>query len=229
MTFLFLVIVLIAFTVQSLTGFGGPLIAMPLGISVVGVELAKPVITFCAWLSAAVIAVRNRKHIVYRELFKMSGIMLVFLSGGVLLILIAVLILRRKETEFRTAMLPWSFAFVLSAWTLYNFMPAEPSALWGAVYLAAEGLLLLAECRLYHRLFDGFFALNDSRDGKALPAVYLYAAVRACGIGLSLAMWAREGDASFALTVAYLAWAVLLLVTTTWLMYRFYICKPKFR
>ena len=82
MTVLFLVVVFIAFTVQSLTGFGGPLIAMPLGISVVGVELAKPVITFCAWLSAAVIAVRNRKHIVYKELFKMSGIMLVFMIAG---------------------------------------------------------------------------------------------------------------------------------------------------
>ena len=82
MTVLFLVILFIAFTVQSLTGFGGPLIAMPLGISVVGVELAKPVITFCAWLSAAVIAVRNRKSIVYRELFKMSGVMIVFMIAG---------------------------------------------------------------------------------------------------------------------------------------------------
>ncbi len=82
MTVLFLVILFIAFTVQSLTGFGGPLIAMPLGISVVGVELAKPVITFCAWLSAAVIAVRNHKSIVYRELFKMSGVMIVFMIAG---------------------------------------------------------------------------------------------------------------------------------------------------
>ena len=82
MTVLFLVILFIAFAVQSLAGFGGPLIAMPLGISVVGVELAKPVITFCAWLSAAVIAVRNRKHIVYRELFKMSGVMIVFMIAG---------------------------------------------------------------------------------------------------------------------------------------------------
>ncbi len=82
MTVLFLVILFIAFAVQSLAGFGGPLIAMPLGISVVGVELAKPVITFCAWLSAAVIAVRNRRHIVYRELFKMSGVMLVFMIAG---------------------------------------------------------------------------------------------------------------------------------------------------
>ncbi|MBQ3954928.1 MAG: sulfite exporter TauE/SafE family protein, partial [Clostridia bacterium] len=69
MTVLFLLIVLAAFTVQSLTGFGGPLIAMPLGISAVGLATAKPVVTLCAWLSAAIVALKNRKDIVYPELF----------------------------------------------------------------------------------------------------------------------------------------------------------------
>lgn len=82
MTILFFVILFIAFTIQSLTGFGGPLIAMPLSISAVGVDLAKPVITLCAWASAAVIAWKNRKEIVWPELFKMSGTMLVFMAAG---------------------------------------------------------------------------------------------------------------------------------------------------
>ena len=82
MTVLFLLIVLAAFTVQSLTGFGGPLIAMPLGISAVGLATAKPVVTLCAWLSAAIVALKNRKDIVYPELFKMTGTMLVFMLAG---------------------------------------------------------------------------------------------------------------------------------------------------
>ena len=82
MIVLFLLILFAAFTIQSLTGFGGPLIAMPLGISVVGVEAAKPVITLCAWASAAVIALKNRRDIVSRELVKMSGTMLVFMAAG---------------------------------------------------------------------------------------------------------------------------------------------------
>ena len=82
MTVLFLVILFAAFTIQSLTGFGGPLFAMPLSIPAVGVSLAKPVITLCAWASAGVIAWRNRKDIVWRELFKMSGTMLVFMAAG---------------------------------------------------------------------------------------------------------------------------------------------------
>ncbi len=82
MTVLFLLILFAAFTIQSLTGFGGPLIAMPLSIPAVGVDLAKPVITLCAWASAGVIALKNRKDIVWRELFKMSGTMLVFMAAG---------------------------------------------------------------------------------------------------------------------------------------------------
>jgi len=82
MTVLFLLIVLAAFTVQSLTGFGGPLIAMPLGISAVGLATAKPVVTLCAWLSAAIVALKNRKDIVLPELFKMTGTMLVFMLAG---------------------------------------------------------------------------------------------------------------------------------------------------
>lgn len=82
MTVLFLLIVLAAFTVQSLTGFGGPLIAMPLGISAVGLATAKPVVTLCAWLSAAIVAMKNRKDIVLPELFKMTGTMLVFMLAG---------------------------------------------------------------------------------------------------------------------------------------------------
>ncbi|MBE6726773.1 MAG: sulfite exporter TauE/SafE family protein [Ruminococcaceae bacterium] len=82
MTILFLLILFAAFTIQSLTGFGGPLFAMPLSIPAVGVHLAKPVITLCAWASAAVIAWKNRKDIVWRELFKMSGTMLVFMVAG---------------------------------------------------------------------------------------------------------------------------------------------------
>ncbi len=82
MTLLFLLIVLVAFTVQTLTGFGGPLIAMPLGIAVIGVATAKPIITLCAWLSALAVAIKNRKDIDWKELLKMSGVMLVFMIAG---------------------------------------------------------------------------------------------------------------------------------------------------
>ncbi|MBQ4370420.1 MAG: sulfite exporter TauE/SafE family protein [Oscillospiraceae bacterium] len=82
MTVLFLLIILVSFIIQSLTGFGGPLIAMPLGIAVAGVSTAKPVVTLAAWLSAAIIAVKNRRDIDYKELFKMSGVMLVFMIAG---------------------------------------------------------------------------------------------------------------------------------------------------
>ena len=81
-TVLFLLILFAAFAVQSLTGFGGPPIAMPLGIAVVGVATAKPVITLGAWLAGLIVAVKNYKDIDWRELAKMSGVMLVFMIAG---------------------------------------------------------------------------------------------------------------------------------------------------
>ena len=54
---LFLLAGFVAFTVQSVAGFGGPLIAMPIGIALLGVKTVKPAITFAAWLSAALVAV----------------------------------------------------------------------------------------------------------------------------------------------------------------------------
>ncbi|MBQ6540760.1 MAG: sulfite exporter TauE/SafE family protein [Oscillospiraceae bacterium] len=74
---LFLLVVMLAMFIQSLVGFGGNPIAMPLGIILVGVGLAKPVMTILAGFIGIVVAVREYKYINWRELFKMCGVMLV--------------------------------------------------------------------------------------------------------------------------------------------------------
>ena len=80
--FLFLLAGFAAFTVQSIAGFGGPLIAMPIGIALLGVKTVKPAITFAAWLSAALVAVPNWRIVNRREWLKMSGVMVVFMVVG---------------------------------------------------------------------------------------------------------------------------------------------------
>lgn len=79
---LFIVVVMIAMFIQSLVGFGGNPIAMPLGIILVGVGLAKPVMTILACVIGIFIAVRERKHINWRELAIMCGVMLVGVALG---------------------------------------------------------------------------------------------------------------------------------------------------
>ncbi len=80
-TSLFILVIAFAVFVQSVAGFGGTLLAMPLGIVLVGVGVAKPVMTIVAWLTGVMVAVSERKDIDKKELLKMLGVML----AGVLL------------------------------------------------------------------------------------------------------------------------------------------------
>jgi hypothetical protein len=74
--------ILVAFTIQSLTGFGGPLISMPIGIALLGVAAVKPAITCSAWLTSALVALPNWRSVNRREWLKMSAIMLLFMTAG---------------------------------------------------------------------------------------------------------------------------------------------------
>lgn len=78
---LFLFILMYGVFVQSLLGFGGTLLSMPLGIMVMGMTLTKPVLTIVAWITGIVVVIAEYKHINRKELLKMVAVMLV----GVLL------------------------------------------------------------------------------------------------------------------------------------------------
>lgn len=69
--------------VQALAGFGGTLIAMPLGIMIMGMGVTKPVMTFVAWITGVIVVVQEYKHINARELMKMVGVMLAGVLGGI--------------------------------------------------------------------------------------------------------------------------------------------------
>ncbi len=148
---------------------------------------------------------------------------------GMLALLGALLILRKKDYEFRGAFLPWTFALVLSGWSLYNFMPKEPSALFGVQYAVAEGLLLLTECLVYYRLMVGFEQVYSEKDKPGRGAVWLYGLSKTAGIALNLILWVNVAKESYVLTLAYYGWVLVHIVVTTWLIYRFYLLKPKFR
>lgn len=78
----FFTTIFVAFAIQGLTGFGGPLISMPIGIALLGVASVKPAITVSAWLCAVLVALPNWRSVNRREWLKMSGIMLLFMAAG---------------------------------------------------------------------------------------------------------------------------------------------------
>ena len=78
----FMLILMFAVFVQALSGFGGTLIAMPLGIALMGLDLTKPVMTIVAWITGVVVVAAEWKNINPKELLKMVGVMLVGVLGG---------------------------------------------------------------------------------------------------------------------------------------------------
>lgn len=79
---LFILIMMFGVFVQSAAGFGGPLLAMPLGIVLLGIDLTKPVSTVVAWITGILVLVSEYKHINRKELFKMTAVMMVGVLAG---------------------------------------------------------------------------------------------------------------------------------------------------
>lgn len=81
---LFILVLTFGVFVQAVVGFGGTMLAMPLAIMLVGLDLSKPVMTIVAWITGVVVLVTEYKHINWRELLKMTAVMLIGVVGGVL-------------------------------------------------------------------------------------------------------------------------------------------------
>lgn len=82
-TFIFILILVIANTIQAITGFAGPLISMPPAILLIGIDQAKTIITFIGWLAALVVTIQNFTYIKWRELLKMILFMFVGMFLGI--------------------------------------------------------------------------------------------------------------------------------------------------
>lgn len=82
-TVLFLLVVFAAFTLQSMTGFGGPLVAMPICILLASIDDAKAVLGVLAWITAVIVVLQTWRDINRRELFRIVVGMFVGMFIGV--------------------------------------------------------------------------------------------------------------------------------------------------
>lgn len=71
-----------AYLINGITGFAGNVFAMPVGMQTIGHEESIVVLNCTGLLASILIAVTGIKHIVWRELLKMSVIMLIFMAIG---------------------------------------------------------------------------------------------------------------------------------------------------
>lgn len=83
--FLLLLVILLANTVESITGFAGTLLAMPFAILLIGADDAKVVMNMVAILLAVSIVFQNRKFINWRQTGKIILFMLIGMVAGIVL------------------------------------------------------------------------------------------------------------------------------------------------
>lgn len=80
---LFLLVLFVSNVIQAITGFAGTVLAMPPSVYLLGLDHAKVVLNVMAWLSGLIIAVTGYRHINWKELLKMSAVMLVGMFAGI--------------------------------------------------------------------------------------------------------------------------------------------------
>lgn len=80
---LFQIVLFLANTIQTITGFAGNMLAMPFSIRLVGIEEAKAVLNIFTLLACLIISIQNRKYINYSVLLKMIGGMVAGMIVGI--------------------------------------------------------------------------------------------------------------------------------------------------
>lgn len=79
---LFAIIVMVAYLIEGVIGFGGTIIAIPLASAVVGLKSTVPVLTIVVLIASTIIAIRDIKFINKKEFLKISTLMMVGLPIG---------------------------------------------------------------------------------------------------------------------------------------------------
>lgn len=82
---LVMLVILLANTVETITGFAGTLLAMPFAMLLIGVDEAKVVMNMVAILLAASIVLQNRKYTNWRQAGKIVLFMLLGMAIGIVL------------------------------------------------------------------------------------------------------------------------------------------------
>lgn len=79
---LFAIIVMCAYFIEGLIGFGGTIMALPLASAVIGLKLTVPVMTVVVLIASIVIAVRDYKYIDVKQFVKITFLMILGLPIG---------------------------------------------------------------------------------------------------------------------------------------------------
>jgi uncharacterized membrane protein YfcA len=120
-------IMVFAYTVFGITGFGSSLVAMPLLVLVVPLRTAVPLMLVFDLVSGLLLGLKNRRHIDLREGVRLVPFMLAGMAVGVLALV--------RTPERRLLLVLGLFILGLSAWNLLGRSgPRQLSPRWAAPF-----------------------------------------------------------------------------------------------
>ncbi len=186
----FMVILLLSNTVQTITGFAGNMIAMPFSIQVVDVSTAKCVLNVFSMAACMWIAIKHRKDIEWKILAKMVSVMLlgmVFASltlehlslsylltaYGIMIIIIAVKKLTSKpESDIHKPSSLLSIAIIFCAGIIHELFVSGGALL---VVYAVKALpnkekfratiacvwIAMDGCLIFEHMYEGYYTATN--------------------------------------------------------------------
>jgi uncharacterized membrane protein YfcA len=80
---LFLIIILVTNTIQTITGFAGTLLAMPPAILLIGIDDARAILNLLTWIACLIISLQNMKYFNKKEWLKMIAFMFIGILMGI--------------------------------------------------------------------------------------------------------------------------------------------------
>lgn len=80
--FIFWGVFFLAYLINGITGFAGNVFAMPVGMHTIGLDTSVVVLNWTGFLASAFIAFSSIKKVVWREVLKMTVVMLIFMVLG---------------------------------------------------------------------------------------------------------------------------------------------------
>ena len=78
----FSMVVMCAYFIEGLIGFGGTIMALPIASAIAGLKVTVPVMTVVVLIASVVIAIRDFKHIDKKEFIKITSLMVLGLPIG---------------------------------------------------------------------------------------------------------------------------------------------------
>ena len=196
---LFLLVVFVSNVIQSITGFAGTVLAMPFSIMLVGYTTAKPILNVLGIVVSLGVVSINRKALNKKQFFKMIGVMLVGMIGGILfsnlfnisakllykalgIIVISFMVLgcyhsfskKYKEKEKREKTSIWSYIVLIFAGIVHGMFVCGGPLL---VVYASENIKKRDEFRVtisaVWAVLNTIILFTDIRSGYFTPKLFL--------------------------------------------------------